>query len=155
MTKHYEKRVLPYTKEQLFDLVADIDAYQDFLPWCLASRITKPGETKVEAELVIGFSMFRERFVSRVTLERPYRIHVEYLEGPMKYLSNEWVFRDHTKKGHCEIEFYVEFEFRNPMLQKLVGAFFSEAFRRMVAAFEKRASDIYGPATTLPRGRRV
>ncbi len=144
MPKHHEKRVLPYSPEQLFDLVADIEKYSEFLPWCLASRFRSRSGDTVVAELVIGFRMFRERFVSRVSMERPHRIHVDYLEGPMKHLSNEWVFRPHAKPNHCEVDFYVDFEFKNPVLQKVVGVLFAEAFRRMVIAFEARAQQIYG-----------
>lgn len=145
MPKHFEKRILPYTREQVFDLVADIEKYSEFLPWCLASRYKgREGDDVVVAELVIGFRMFRERFVSRVTLDSPHKVHVDYLKGPMKHLNNEWVFRDGPEDGTCEVEFYVDFEFRSVMLQKLVGVLFAEAFRRMLAAFEARAKKLYG-----------
>ncbi len=144
MPTHAEKRKLPYTPEQLFDLVAAVERYPEFLPWCIASRITKREGNVFYADLVIGFKMIRERFSSRVTAERPGHVHVEYLSGPMKYLSNHWRFLPEPDGG-CTIDFFVEFEFRNPVIQKLMEVFFNEAVRRMVAAFEARAVALYGP----------
>lgn len=145
MPQHRETRVLNYTQQQLFDLVADIEKYDEFLPWCLRSRFkSKESDTVVVAELVIGFKMFRERFVSRVNMDKPNKIHVDYLQGPMKHLSNEWVFE--PIKGdpkRCQVNFFVDFEFKNPLLQRMVGLLFAEAFRRMVRAFELRASELY------------
>ena len=144
MPTHAEKRVLPYTPRQLYDLVADIERYPEFLPWCKAARIRKREGNLVIADLVIGFKMFRERFTSRVELapERS-QIHVTYAEGPFKYLNNHWLFDEHP--GGCEIDFYVDFEFRSRLLQKAIEVLFSEAVRRMVAAFEARARDLYTP----------
>lgn len=109
----------------------------------------------VMADMVIGFKMFRERVRSKVTLHPPVdgengagthgRIDVEYIEGPLKYLQNHWVFVP-TDNGGCEIDFFVDFEFRSRLLQKIVGALFHEAVTRMVAAFERRATALYGPA---------
>ena len=93
-------------------------------------------------DLVIGFKMFRERFTSRVELKRPDRIDVSYAEGPFKYLANHWVFNPHPVG--CEIDFFVDFEFRSRILERLIGALFDEAVRRMVAAFETRAKALYG-----------
>lgn len=149
MPTHAEKRKLPYTPEQLFDLVADVEKYPEFLPWCISCEITKHEKNAVYADLVIGYKMVREKFGSRVTMKRPGHIHVEYLSGPMKYLSNHWRFIP-EKDGGCTIDFYVDFEFRNFVLQKLMGLFFNEAVRRMVAAFEGRARTLYKP---LPSGR--
>lgn len=144
MTTHAEKRTLPYTPEQLFDLVADVAKYPDFLPWCLTSRIKKwEGDTVFYADLVIGYKMVREKFGSKVTLNAPDHIHVEYLSGPMKYLSNHWKFI-REDDGSCTIDFFVEFEFKNRILQNLIGVFFNEVVRRMVSAFEERAQDLYG-----------
>ena len=154
MPTHAEKRVLPYTQAQLFDMVADVERYPDFLPWCLASRITKREGAVITADLIIGFRMVRERFTSRVTLDRPNRIDVEYTHGPLSHLNNHWVFHPH--EDGCLIDFYVDFEFRSRVLQKLIGALFNEAVKRMVAAFEARAGDLYGrkgdvvPAGTKP-----
>ena len=142
MPTHAEKRVLPYTPQQLYDLVADIERYPEFLPWCMAARIRKREPELVVADLVIGFKVFRERFTSRVRLDpAATRIHVAYAEGPFKYLNNHWVFETHPEG--CEIDFYVDFEFRSRILQKAIEVLFSEAVRRMVGAFEARAQALY------------
>lgn len=151
MPTHAEKRTLPYTPEQMFDLVAAVDLYPQFLPWCIASRITRREGPVFYADLVIGYKMVRERFSSRVTTDRPRHIHVEYLSGPMKYLSNHWRFIDNGD-GSCTIDFFVDFEFRNPMFKKLLEMFFNEAVRRMVQAFEDRAVSLYGPRPAVPQG---
>lgn len=143
MTKHAEQRRLPYTPEQLFDLIADVKRYPEFLPWCLSSRITHEEEDAFNADLVIGYKMIRERYSSRVTLNVPDHIHVEYTSGPMKYLSNHWKFI-REEDGSCTIDFFVEFEFKNRILQNLIGVFFNEIVRRMVSAFEERALALYG-----------
>lgn len=144
MTTHAEKRNLPYTPEQLYALVADVARYPEFLPWCLCSRITRREENAFYADLVIGYKLVREKFGSKVSLqEEPYLIHVEYLSGPMKYLSNSWKFI-REEDGSCTIDFYVDFEFKNKMLQNLIGVFFNEVVRRMVGAFEARAIELYG-----------
>ncbi len=141
MPTHAERQVLPYTPEQMFDLVADVERYPEFLPWCIGSRIRKREGSVVHADLIIGFKMLRERYTSRVTLNRPRRIDVQYVQGPLKYLNNHWVFEPHA--DGTEVDFYVDFEFRSRLLEKLIGTLFNEAFRRMVAAFESRAQDIY------------
>ena len=146
MPTHAEKRVLPYTPEQMYDLVADIEKYPEFLPWCLAARIRKREGNVVYADLIIGFKMIRERFTSRVELNPPDRINVAYSEGPFSYLNNHWIFSP-TETGGCLIDFYVDFEFRSKMLQKIIGVLFNEAVRRMVAAFETRARQLYGDGT--------
>ncbi|MDJ0950486.1 MAG: type II toxin-antitoxin system RatA family toxin [Alphaproteobacteria bacterium] len=143
MPTHAEKRVLPYTPKQLFDLVADVQRYPEFLPWAVAARVTKRQGNVIHADLVIGFKMIRERFSSRVTLTEPDRIDVAYLDGPFKYLNNHWIFLPHARG--CEIDFYVDFEFHSRVLQKMIGVLFNEAVRRMVAAFEARARQLYGP----------
>ena len=151
MPTHAEKRILPYSAAQLFDMVADVERYPEFLPWCLASRITRRQEAVITADLVIGFRMVREHFTSRVTLDRPNRIDVEYTHGPLSHLNNHWVFHPHDQG--CLIDFYVDFEFRSRVLQKLIGALFNEAVKRMVGAFEARAADLYGAnARAVPAG---
>ncbi|HEY3918933.1 MAG TPA: type II toxin-antitoxin system RatA family toxin [Stellaceae bacterium] len=142
MPTHAEKKLLPYTREQLFDLVADIERYPEFLPWCVGARIRERNGDEILGDLLIGYKMIRERFTSRVVLRRPGRIDVSYSEGPFKYLTNHWLFE--PQPGGCVIDFYVDFEFRSKMLQKLIGVFFNEAVRRMVAAFETRAHHLYG-----------
>jgi coenzyme Q-binding protein COQ10 len=143
MPTHAEKRVLPYTPEQLYDLVAQIERYPEFLPWCVAARIRRREGNTVVADLVIGFKMMRERYTSRVTLDRPHRIDVAYLEGPLKHMNNHWVFAPHPSGG-TEIDFFVDFEFHSKVLQALIGALFHEALRRLVGAFEVRARQLYG-----------
>ncbi|MET4699343.1 coenzyme Q-binding protein COQ10 [Constrictibacter sp. MBR-5] len=142
MPTHAERRFLPYSQEQLFALVADVERYPEFLPWCVAARIRSRDGDVLIADLVIGFKMVRERFTSRVTLRRPDRIDVEYTEGPLRYLNNHWSFE--PKDGGCVIDFFVDFEFKSMILQKLIGALFNEAVRRMVGAFESRAHALYG-----------
>lgn len=143
MPTHAEKRNMPYSAEQMFDLVAQVDLYPQFLPWCLASRITKREGHVFYADLVIGYKMVREKFSSRVTALRPDHIHVEYLEGPMHYLSNHWRFLP-EEDGTCTIDFFVDFEFKNKIMQNLMEVFFEKAVKKMVSAFEARAEDLYG-----------
>jgi coenzyme Q-binding protein COQ10 len=143
MPTHAEKRTLSYTPEQLFALVSEVDKYPQFLPWCLASRITRREEGAFYADLMIGYKMIREKFHSKVTVSAPDHIHVEYLDGPMKYLSNHWRFI-REPDGSCTIDFFVDFEFKNVVLQNLMGLFFEKAVRKMVEAFEVRAAELYG-----------
>ncbi|HYB10563.1 MAG TPA: type II toxin-antitoxin system RatA family toxin [Alphaproteobacteria bacterium] len=143
MPTHAEKRALPYRPDQLFELVADIERYPEFLPWCRAARIRKREGDVIIADLVIGWKMIRERFTSRVTLKRPGRIDVSYHEGPFKHLNNHWIFEP-LPDGGCLIDFYVDFEFHSRVLQKVIGVLFNEAVRRMVHAFEERARALYG-----------
>lgn len=143
MPTHTEKKVLPYTPEQLYALVSDIERYPEFLPWCVAARIRRREGDVLHADLMIGFKMIRERFTSRVVLGDG-RIDVTYSEGPFKYLTNHWIFQP-TPDGGCLVDFFVDFEFRSKVLQKIIGVLFNEAVRRMVAAFETRARELYGP----------
>jgi len=143
MPTHAERRVLPYTQAQLFDLVADVERYPEFLPWCRAARIKKREGEVIFADLVIGWRMIRERFTSRVALDRPNRIDVTYHEGPFRYLNNHWEFAPQAN-GSTMVDFYVDFEFRSRVLQRLIGVLFGEAVRRMVHAFEERARALYG-----------
>jgi len=140
---HAEKRVLPFSAEQLFDLVADVESYPEFLPWCQATRITRREGDVFYSDMVIGFKMVRERVTTRVTLDRPRRIDVDYLRGPMRHLNNHWVFVPQPN-GDCLIDFFVDFELRSPLLDRLIGVLFNEAVRRMVGAFETRARQLYG-----------
>ncbi len=143
MPTHAEKKLLPYTREQLFDLVADIERYPEFLPWCVGARIRERNDNEILGDLLIGYKMVRERFTSRVVLSWPDRIDVSYSEGPFKYLNNHWLFLPQSD-GQCLIDFYVDFEFRSKMLQKIMEMFFNEAVKRMVGAFEARAHQLYG-----------
>lgn len=143
MPTHSEKKHLPYTPEQVYALVADVEKYPDFLPWCVACRKTKTLSDGFEADLAIGFKMVREKFTSRVSLKPTSDILVEYKDGPFKYLSNTWKFNQGPDGEGCEIDFYLEFEFKSRVLQKLIGVLFEEAVHRMVAAFEARAAALY------------
>lgn len=154
MPTHAEKRFLPYRPEQLFELVAAVDRYPEFLPWCIAARIRSreavpgaPGQVLITADLVIGFRMIRERFVSRVTLNPPAGIDVTYAEGPFRYLNNHWGFTPVAPSaahptGGTMLDFYVDFEFHSKLLQSLMAMLFNEAVRRMVQAFETRAKQL-------------
>jgi len=143
MPTHAERKLVPYRPEQLFDLVADVDQYPEFLPWCVAARIRTRTEKELVADLTIGFGPFRESFTSRVTLDRPSRIQVRYENGPFRYLNNQWEF-EADPRG-CRVHFFVDFEFRSRILQAAIGVVFNEAVRRMVNAFLKRAREKYGP----------
>ena len=145
MTQHAERRILKHKPEHLYALVADVAKYPEFLPWCLAARIRSKDEEKLVADLIIGFQMFKERFTSHVRLDAAaMEIHVEYAEGPFKYLKNTWSFLPHEQG--CEIDFYVDFEFNSRILQTVIESLFTEAVKRMVRAFETRADDLYGVA---------
>ncbi len=146
MPTHAEKRLLRYTPEQMFALVADVKRYPEFLPWCVGARIISASETALVADLSIGFKLFRETFRSEVTLERPGHVHVRYLDGPFKYLNNHWRFTA-TPSG-TELDFFVDFEFRSALLQAVIGTVFNEAVRMMVRAFERRAMQLYGRSGT-------
>jgi coenzyme Q-binding protein COQ10 len=143
MPRHSETRYLPYTPEQLFDLVADVGRYDEFLPWVVAVRARSSSETETVADLVVGFNAFKERFTSRVHRERPGRICVDYVEGPLKYLHNEWRF-DRAPDGGTEVHFSVDFAFKSRLFESLAGAMFDRALRRMINAFELRAAALYG-----------
>lgn len=149
MPKHSETRKLPWTARQMYDLVADVARYPEFLPWTSAARIRSrtprgDGAEVLEADLVISFKVFRERFGSRVTLfPDDLRIETEYLDGPFRHMRSDWAFRD-LPDGGCEVAFHVDFEFRNAILQRLIGVVFDEAMRRVVRAFEDRARALHG-----------
>ena len=147
MPVHSETRKLPYSADQMYDLVADISAYPQFLPWCSAARIRSrsiQGECKtVEADLVISFKVFRESFASRVELwNMAKKIDTQYLEGPFKHMKSSWEFVD-TPTG-CDVCFFVDFEFKNAILRSIIGVVFNEAMQRIVRAFESRAEMLYG-----------
>jgi coenzyme Q-binding protein COQ10 len=142
MPRHAEVRTVPWRDEQLFDLVADVGRYHEFLPWCVGARVRSRTESLMIADLTIGFGPFRESFTSRVTLDRPRLITVAYENGPFRYLTNRWGFEP-AGEG-CRIDFDVDFEFRSRILQAAIGAVFHEATRRMVGAFVRRATVIHG-----------
>jgi coenzyme Q-binding protein COQ10 len=142
MPTHGEKKLLRYTPEQMFDLVADVRRYPEFLPWCVGARVLSRDERELVADLTIGFKMFRETFRSRVALDRPGHVHVRYETGPFRYLNNHWRFK--AVPGGTEVDFFVDFEFRSSILQAVIGVVFNEAVRLMVRAFERRAMFLYG-----------
>jgi len=142
MPRHSETRYLPYTPEQLFDLVGDVARYDEFLPWVVAVRVRSSSERETVADLVVGFNAFKERFTSRVVKERPTRICVDYVEGPLKYLHNEWKFD--PAAGGTNVGFSVDFAFKSRMFETIAGAMFDRALRRMITAFEQRAAALYG-----------
>lgn len=143
MPTHAERQIVPYRPDQLFDLVADVGKYPQFLPWCVAARARSRTGNELVADLTIGFGPFRESFTSRVTLDRPHCVKVRYENGPFRYLNNQWDFIPHPQG--CEVAFFVDFEFRSRILQAAIGMVFNEAVRRMVGAFHKRAGAVYGP----------
>jgi coenzyme Q-binding protein COQ10 len=138
-----EIRRMPYSAEQMFDLVADVGRYSEFLPWVLATRVKSDSDTEMVADMLVGFKLLREKFTSRVEKRRPDEIRVHYIDGPLTDLDNRWHFRALTPDS-CEIDFAVDFNFGNPVFAKLAGAYFERAFRKMVAAFEERATALYG-----------
>jgi coenzyme Q-binding protein COQ10 len=143
MPRHSETRHLPYTPGQLFDLVADVAKYDEFLPWVVAVRVRSSSEMETVADLVVGFNAFKERFTSRVEKDRPQRICVDYIEGPLKFLHNEWRFEASADSG-TEVHFWVDFAFKSRLFETLAGAMFDRALRRMIDAFEQRAAALYG-----------
>ena len=149
MPIHEEHRTLPYSADEMFGLVADVASYPQFLPWTAAARIRSrkpfPGGEVMEADLVVSFKVFRERFGSRVTLwHERLVIDTEYIDGPFRYMKSQWRFTP-LDDGGCEVDFSVDFEFRNAILQKLIGVVFNEAMQRIVKAFEARAEALHGP----------
>ena len=152
MPHHAETRNLPYSAQQMYDLVADVERYPEFLPWNSAARIRSrqplpggvDGAEVIEADLGISFKVFRERFGSRVTLyPAQKRIDTDYLDGPFRHLHSGWTFADRAEGG-CSVAFFVDFEFRNPILGRVIGVVFTEAMHRVVRAFEDRAAKLYG-----------
>jgi coenzyme Q-binding protein COQ10 len=156
MSIYTEKRFLPYAPQQLFELVAAVDRYPEFLPWCRAARIrsieklrSTPETTLVVADLVIGFGIIRERYRSRVMLQPSQRIEVTYVEGPFRCLNSHWTFDPVARSaerpgGGTMLTFHIEFEFRSKLLQSLMARFFDEAISRIVGAFKGRAKQLYG-----------
>ena len=150
MPRHSETKILPHSAAQMYDLVADVARYPEFLPWTAAARIKSrrpiTGGEVMEADLVISFKVFRERFGSRVTLLAGQKmILTEYVDGPFRHLKSVWRFRD-LPQGGCEVAFEVDFEFRNAILAGVIGLVFNEAMQRVVRAFETRATKLYAVA---------
>jgi coenzyme Q-binding protein COQ10 len=141
-------RQIHHTPQEMFDLVADVEKYPEFLPLCEGVRVRRRAESgegveTLVAEMRVGYKKIHEAFTSRVTLDRTrLRILVEYVDGPFSYLENRWAFK--PLGGGCEVDFYIAYEFRSFALGLLMGAVFDKAFRTFVQAFEERADEIYG-----------
>jgi len=126
----------------MFDLVADVGRYAEFLPWISAMRVRENNDTQTIADMIVGFKGLRETFTSKVDKHRPDSIHVEYIDGPLKYLHNDWRFR--AEPGGCAVDFSVDFAFKNRVFEMLAGQVFGQALRKMIGAFETRADELYG-----------
>ena len=143
----HEVRRLPYSAEQMFDLVADVARYPEFLPWIVATRVRSDNEHELIADMLVGFKAIREKFTSKVNKSRPSEIKVHYVDGPLRDLDNTWRFAP-VDEHSCDVDFCVEFTFRNPLFEKMAGQYFDRAFRKMVAAFEERANKLYGNSSS-------
>jgi len=148
MTLHRDTRVVPYPADAMFDLVAGIEDYPDFIPWCLGMKVRErsvaDGRGHVVADMIVGYKIFRERFRSKVRLDRPAgAIDVDYLNGPFKRLENRWRFID-REGGGSTIDFTIDFEFKNRFLQATAQQVLDKAFKRLSDAFLKRADALYG-----------
>jgi coenzyme Q-binding protein COQ10 len=142
-----ESRTLPYSAEQMFDLVADVSRYGEFLPWVVATRVRTDSDSEMLADMLVGFKSLREKFTSKVEKSRPGQIRVHYVDGPMRDLDNVWTFRP-LDEASCEVDFSVSFSFRNALFESLAGKYVDKAFRKMVAAFEERAEQLYGSSNS-------
>lgn len=147
MPHHHERRSLPHSAAQMYDLVADVKRYPEFLPWVSAIRVRQDGETEMLADMVVGFKALRETFSSRVVKIPKTSIVVDYLDGPMKHLHNSWKFED-VAGGGSTVDFTVDFAFRNRVFEALAGQFFDTALRKMTGAFIERADDLYGSSNS-------
>lgn len=147
MTQRRTKSKVPYTADQMYDLVADVRLYPEFLPHCTAIRIVRStGDTnagELVSDMIVAYSAFRETFRTHVTLDRAsHRIETKYMDGPFRHLYNLWLFRD-LAEGGSEVDFTIDFEFRNILLQATAAAVFERAFVKMSEAFVERAQAIY------------
>jgi len=137
---------MPYSAQAMFDLVADVEKYPEFLPWVSAVRVRSNNDSEMIADLIVGFRSLRERFTSRVVKTRPHSLRVDYIDGPLKHLRNEWRFEPAGPGGvdGCVVDFTVDFAFRGRIFEAIAGQMFDTALRRMIGAFEKRADALYG-----------
>ena len=142
MPHHHERKSLPFSAEQMYDLVVDVSRYSEFLPWVAAARIRSNTDEELLADLVVGFKALKETFSSRVLKTPKTKVVVEYLDGPMRHLHNQWLFEE-TEDG-CIVDFTVDFAFSNRIFEALAGQYFSTAIRKMTDAFVKRAEVLYG-----------
>ncbi len=150
MPQFSNKRRVRHSAAQMFDLVADVERYPDFVPMCHSLKVRQrtqnpDGTQTIIADMTVAFQLVRETFTSRVTLDKPNsKILVEYLKGPFSKLENRWTFEPKTEDS-CDVGFFIAYEFKSRMLAVLMGAMFDAAFQRFAAAFEKRADAVYGP----------
>ena len=155
MPRFSNKRRVQHRAEQMFDLVADVERYPEFVPLCQALRIrqrtAKPDGTEViVADMTVSFKLVKETFTSQVTLDRAnLKILVEYLRGPFSNMQNRWTFEPKGEEA-CDIGFFITYEFKSRMLAMLMGSMFDTAFSRFAAAFEKRADQVYGRRASRP-----
>ena len=149
-------RRVRHSAANMFDLVADVERYPEFVPLCQTLRVRRrtdgpPGVKVLLCDMAVGYRAVRERFTSRVTLDRPqFRVLVEYVDGPFSYLDNAWNFRDESDPAGCRIEFFIAYEFRSRILAALMGSMFDAAFRKFAQAFEARADVVYGRPPDWP-----
>jgi coenzyme Q-binding protein COQ10 len=142
MPSHHERRELPHSAAQMYDLVADVRRYPEFLPWVSAVRVRQDDDAEMLADMIVGFKSLRETFSSRVLKTPKSSIVVDYLDGPMKHLHNQWTFED-LPSGGSSVDFTVDFSFRNAIFEALAGQFFDSALRKMTGAFITRADELY------------
>ncbi|HTE77433.1 MAG TPA: type II toxin-antitoxin system RatA family toxin [Xanthobacteraceae bacterium] len=153
MPQFSTKRHVQHSASEMFDLVADVERYPEFVPLCRSLRVRKRSADSedrdvVVADMTVAYKLIYETFTSRVTLDRPsLEILVEYLEGPFRKMNNRWRFHS-AGSNACDVEFFISYEFRSRTLGLLMGAMFDAAFRRFSAAFERRADQIYGAKTS-------
>ncbi|MDP2121487.1 MAG: type II toxin-antitoxin system RatA family toxin [Hoeflea sp.] len=150
MPTYETTRIVPHSPRQMFDLVADVERYPEFLPLCEATSIRerkeRDGKTLLIVEMTVGYKAIRETFATQDLLKPDeLEIDVKYLDGPFKYLDNKWSFETHGEGG-CQVRFFIDYEFKSRMLGMLMGSMFDRAFRMFSEAFEKRAQAIYGNA---------
>ena len=140
--KHIERRILKHEPINLFNLVSDVKKYPEFLPWCLGARVKNFSQNMLDADLIIGFKIYKEVYSSQILLDYTnYKITVDYKDGPFQHLNNYWIFKDNPEG--CEVEFMVDFKFKSNFLQSIMETLFTEAVLRMVKAFENRADQLY------------
>lgn len=148
MPRHSETRLVQHSAAQMYALVADVRSYPEFLPWVVAMRIRSDSATETIADMIVGFKGLRESFSSRVVKTPGEAISVDYLDGPMRHLHNEWRFTP-TETGGCRVDFMVDFAFRSSLFERMAGQMFDRALRKMIAAFETRADALYGTSSSM------
>lgn len=142
MPHHHERKALPFSADQMYDLVTDVRRYAEFLPWVAAVRVKSNNDAEMLADLVVGFKALKETFSSRVLKTPKSKVIVEYLDGPMRHLHNQWLFEE--APDGCIVDFTVDFAFQNRVFEAIAGQYFNTAIRKMTDAFVKRAEQLYG-----------